>query len=1091
MRKVSLICLFLAVAIAQNGPLPPTHLLTEYVPSPLRGLDVPLPRFSWSCQHPDRAQNQSAYQIVLSLEKNGSRIVWDSGKVISKQNTQVEYSSSAPALQSDTTYFWKVKWWDFRGQGSDFSNVFQIDTGLFNANDWKASWIGGANQLRKEFSLQGNSGVKRARLFIVGLGYYEVRINGAKIGNKVLGAFTTFEKRVLYDIYDVTSNLNVDNAIAVSLGNGWYAQPSVNVGPISLLLQLSIELFSGQKILVVSDFSWKIIQGPVIANDIYQGETYDARLETPGWDFPYFDDSTWKAATAVPVPTGVLSAQFNPGIEKVDTYTPISINEPQPGIFVLDFGQNMAGWCRLKVEGPRGVKITLTHSEMISEDGMTIDMYGPGNPMKDTYILKGDGIEYYEPKFTYHGFQYVQITGFPGVPDIDTLQAFFVHTALDETGSIVFQSPVLNQIQHATRFASLSNWYSIPTDCPQRERRGWLGDAQLSAETCIHNWDMAAIYTKFMRDIQDSQQQINAGGQVPDCVPFYGHGQTKADPAWGTAYTFIWHWLYQYYGDTRILKQYYSGVKKYIDSLLSMADPNSGTISYSSYGDWCAVSTGFDSGCAYPSTMTSSFYLLLELETFSKVAALLNNTADSVTYKNYALKLRQNWNAAFYHANNSTYDLGYQNSQALALFSNTVDPQNRDAVINELLNDIVTVNSNHMTAGIVGSKYVMLTLSQIGRTDVAYAIATQTTFPSWGYMVEQGATTLWEDWQSSRYTFEGSKNHIMFGSQSAWYYQVLGGITNDGDSIGWEKIRFAPSVQSVQENHVSASINTHKGQILSSWQKQPGLCGEAEESKTLTITCSSGTITKIDFASYGLPSGNCGNFTYNQNCHDPLSIKIVGQYCLGKTSCSIPVNNNVFQQDPCYGYSKKLEVQVSGCAFPIYTHSVAVPVTSSGIVVIPKLGNGDNSILQEGKVTVWKNGAYIPGVPGIFGINNYPDSLEVSIGSGNYLFGLIGAQENQILCNSVKEGEDLKLFCPDGKTISSIQHASFGSNSKGTCGNFKLGKCSAGSSVAVLERNCLFKNSCRVKAVEEVFSSTSICSDEAGNRFLTAEFMCS
>jgi alpha-L-rhamnosidase len=484
---------------------------------------------------------------------------WDSGKVATNQSTNVPYGG--PRLTSITRYFWTVTYWDSSGQQSPTSDMAFFQTGLMDGEeDWVfADWLDGekGNQLRTEFEI--DKPVSAAFLYIVGLGYYQARINGQQVGDHVLGPFTTFEYRLLYDAHDVTDLIRFgQNALSVTLGHGWYAQPSVKVGGRSLRCIMFIFFEGGGGFPVKSSKdSWKQTDGPIVVDDIYIGETYNASMETPGWDMPGYNDSHWANATALKtLPTGSFSAHMMPHAKKVDTYSALNITQPGPGVFVFDFGQNMAGFCTLHLDQPgqRGTNITLLHAEMMFENGFVQHRYS-NSPELTVYIFSGDEdtIEF-EPRFTYYGFRYVQITGFPGAPDHQSLVAHFVHTAVDEESSIVFSEDhnILNGAQHITRFASLSNFISIPTDCPQRERRGWLGDAQLSAEFTIHNFDMAASYTKFLRDINDTQLFVateNKGdGAVPDCVPWYHHGGLPSDPAWGVAYTLLTYWMYHYYG---------------------------------------------------------------------------------------------------------------------------------------------------------------------------------------------------------------------------------------------------------------------------------------------------------------------------------------------------------------------------------------------------------------------------------------------------------------------------------------------------------------------------------------------------------------
>ena len=593
------------------GPKAPTELRCEYLVNPM-GIDAAKPRFFWALDHPERGQVQSAYQVVVSTDaKAAAGDVWDSGKVASAKSTQVVYAGKA--LESGRSYYWKVRTWDRDGGESPWSATARFDTGLFNKSDWKGVWIGKKNQLRKEFMLNGR--VKRARAHIAGLGYYELRLNGRKAGNHVLDpAWATYDKRVLYVTYDVTSSLREGaNAIALTLGNGWYKSRA-------LLLQLNVEFEDGTMTSVVSDTSWKAADGPIFEDSVYNGESYDARRETPGWDRPGFDDKEWPAAEAVKAPGGVLSAQMMPAIQVIDTLVPLGMTNPKPGVYVFDMGQNFSGWARIRVSGPSGTNVRLRFAELLYDNGLLNTENLRSARAEDHYILKGEGEETWEPRFTYHGFRYVEVTNFPGTPKLDTLRGRVVHTAVSPIGSFAASKDILNGLQRIITWGQKTNLHGIPTDCDQRdERMGWMGDAQGTAEEAIMNFDMAAFYTNFVRDIRDVQDDK---GQITDTVPHIW-GSRPADPAWGTAYPLICWYMYQYYGDTRILEEHYDGLRKYVEFLRSKAE--NGLVKFSSYGDWVAVEK-----C--PGAIVSSFYYYYDVKIQAEVARVLGKTQDAALY---------------------------------------------------------------------------------------------------------------------------------------------------------------------------------------------------------------------------------------------------------------------------------------------------------------------------------------------------------------------------------------------------------------------------------------------------------------------------
>jgi alpha-L-rhamnosidase len=778
------------------GPLSPTALRCEYLDNPM-GIDMAKPRFFWVFEHPERGQVQSAYQVIVSTDpKAAAGDVWDSGKVVSSKSIQIAFAGKA--LESGKSYFWKVRVWDRDGREGPWSAVASFDTGLFDKSDWRGLWIGKKNQLRKEFTLKGR--VKRARAYVVGLGYYELRLNGRKAGNHVLDpAWTTYDKRVLYVAYDVTPYLREGpNAVAVLLGNGWYKSRA-------LLFQLNVEFEDGTTASVASDTTWKTADGPIVEDSVYNGESYDARRETPGWGRPGFDDKDWPAAEAVKPPTGVLSAQLMPAIQVVDTIVPLGMANPQPGVYVFDMGQNFSGWARLKVSGPRGADVRLRFAELLYDNGMLNTENLRSARAEDRYILKGEGEETWEPCFTYHGFRYVEVTGFPGTPKLDSVRGRVVHSAVKPVGSFSASKGILNGLQRIITWGQKTNLHGIPTDCDQRdERMGWMGDAQGTAEEAIMNFDMAAFYTNFVRDIRDVQDDK---GRITDTVP-YIWGSRPADPAWGTAYPLICWYMYQYYGDTRVLEEHYDGLKKYVEFLKSTAE--NGVLKWSHYGDWVAVEK-----C--PGSIVSSFYYYYDIKVLADAARVLGKTQDVALYDKLAADVRTAFNREFYNPKTGDYADGTQTANTLPLFLEMPTDKER-GTWGRLFDDIVYKHDSHLTTGIIGTKYIMELLTRTGNSDLAYDIACKTDYPSWGYMIENGATTLWELWQKREGPSMNSHNHPMFGSVGSWLYKALAGINLAPGTTGFEKVLIEPRM--VRDlRHASGSTTTVRGEVAVSWSR--------------------------------------------------------------------------------------------------------------------------------------------------------------------------------------------------------------------------------------------------------------------------------
>ena len=790
---------------AAEGPLAPVNLRCEYLTNPV-GIDVRQPRFAWVDLHTARAQAQSAFQLMVAstpellAQNKGDQ--WDTGKAASDDPTQVVYNGKP--LESDHSYWWKVRYWDKDGVASEYSQAASFDVAFLSANEWRGQWIGGASQLRQEFTLA--EAPRRARAYVCGLGYHELRINGAKIGNNFLDpGWTTFDKRDLYVTYDITANLHRGaNAVGVRLGEGWCKSRV-------LIQQLEIELASGKHVTVTSGPTWKAKNGPIVSDSVWDGEVYDARLETTGWDQPGFKDDGWAPAQIAKAPGGVLSAQMMPPIQDVDSMVPVALTNPRPGFYIYDMGQNFSGWVDLKVSGPRGAQVQLRFAELLYDTGMINRENIRGAKARDIYILRGDGEECYHPTFTYHGFRYVEVTGFPGTPSLDSIRGHVVHTAVKTTGSFVASKPLLNQIHKMIRWSDLTNLHSVPTDCPQRnERMGWMGDAQVSSEGVMLNFDMTAFYTNFLRDMRDDQ---GADGTITDTVPYGGYGSRPADPAWGTAFPLITWYVYQQTGDRRIVQENYDGLKKYLEDLDRRASGD--VLSFSYYGDWVSTEKT-------PGAEVSDFYYYYDTLVMSKMAAAIGNSADADNYAKRAVVIKDAFNKEFFDPKTANYTNGTQTANDLPLFLDMVPKEYRGKVAGNLVNNILYEHDTHLTTGLAGLRYLFPALTQVNQSSLAYDLVTQTTFPSWGYMLANGATTVWELWQNKVGPHMNSQNHHMMGSIDAWFYEGLGGINLDPEQPGYRHFRVEPQVTR-DLTSVSASVGTVRGEVTSSWSHEPGV----------------------------------------------------------------------------------------------------------------------------------------------------------------------------------------------------------------------------------------------------------------------------
>jgi alpha-L-rhamnosidase len=820
-------------------------LRCEYLADPL-GIDVARPRLSWKLRSSWRGQKQTAYQVLVATSTEtldgGRADLWNTGKVDSGQSIHVEYAGRA--LGSRQRCYWKVRVWDAAGKPSAFSETAVWEMGLLEAKDWRARWISTAGPdeadpqpapfFRKGFVLSKEP--KAARVYICGLGYYELHLNGAKVGDHVLDpAFTRYDRRALYVTYDVTNQLRKGpNALGAVLGNGWYDMHTRAVwdfdkapwrGRPALLCQLEITFADGSRRTIASDGTWRVRTGPILFDSIRNGEIYDARLEMPGWDTADCRDMNWPLAKVGKGPKGKLTAQMMPPIKVTQTFKPAELTEPKPGVYVFDTGQNMAGWVRLTVSGPAGTRIDIKYGERLHEDG-TVDQkeigqhIKSGRPQTDTYILSGQGTESWEPRFVYHGFQYVEVTGLPRKPDLSTLEARVVHTAFDRAGTFECSNELFNRIQRNMLWSYVSNFHGYPTDCPHREKNGWTGDAHLAAETGLFNFHSATAYTKWLGDLRDEQR---ASGELPGIVPTSGWGYHWGNgPAWDSAYVLIPWYLYLYRGDRRILSEHYEGLKRYVDYLTSKAEHHIVSIGL---GDWAPAKS------KTPEKITSTGYYCRDALIVSEIAEMLGRTDDARKYRELALRIRDAFHERFYNRRTGMYESGTQTAMSCALYHGLVPPDQERRVLDNLV-AMIERNEGHLDAGILGTKYLIDALTAHGRADVVYEMATKTTYPSWGLWLQQGATTLWEQWNG-----QASRNHIMFGHVSAWFYQTLAGINLDPEAVGFKRFIIKPQLLGDIE-WVKAAHESMYGTIRSEWNIQ-------DEKFTLNVTVPTNTTATV------------------------------------------------------------------------------------------------------------------------------------------------------------------------------------------------------------------------------------------------------
>lgn len=845
---------------------PISGLTVEYAEEPL-GLDVQRPALSWIIEAGPDGHRQSAYRVLVAstaqLLAAEQPDVWDSGTVSSAQSTHVRYSG--PPLRSAQRYHWNVRVWDTDGAELGCSAPTSWETGLLQPADWQATWIGAGvpaepgTLLRKEFNLRTK--VQAARLYVCGLGYYELYLNGQRVGDQVLDpGFTNYDKTVLYATHDVTTALAEQNALGVALGRGWYAfapesfflwERSPWHDETKLLLQLAVYYTDGTSQLLISDETWEYAHGPTRTDSVF-GEIHDARADLPGWANLGYAGLGWQPARVVPPPRGRLRAQQHEPIRVVETVAATSMWTEQDGAVVFDMGEHLAGWAQLKANGPAGTEIGLRYGET-TRDFQAIWTYADGaasvSPFspspdaqfqRDTYIVGGHGEQTWEPRFSYKGFRYVKMTGYPGDPGPDAVRGRRVRSDVGQTGTFTSSSPLLNRIHEISRRAILNNLHGIQTDTPLYEKAGWTGDAMLTARSAMYNFDMARFYAKWLRDFLEAQQP---SGEVPPFVPSGGWGydggpggtQLKFNlgptPDFDVAYMIMPTEAFEHYGDDRLLESHYGSMRRYLDYVAGFADDQ---IMRCGLGDWqrpvdliVAEPEGAafrydsfaDGSGALPYTdpqLLDTAYYHLAARIVAETAERLSDSHNAETYLRLAGDIAEAFNARFFAADEAVYRIpgssGYcQTSNTVAVALRLVPAGRERAVVENLVRDIEG-RDGHLDTGIHGTRYLLPVLSDYGYADVAYRIATQTTYPSWGHWIENGATALFENWHlDSR-----SQCHHFFGSIEQWFYENLAGIKPA--SPGFATVVIKPQPPTGLE-HVAAEVQTVRGKVASSWRR--------------------------------------------------------------------------------------------------------------------------------------------------------------------------------------------------------------------------------------------------------------------------------
>ena len=693
--------------------------------------------------------------------------------------------------------------------------------------------------VRKEFRLKAS--IRRARVYVTGLGSYVLYINGERVGKDVFTpGWTDYPRRIQYQTYDVTDLLRKgENAVGAILGNmwwssglGWQKRGFYSHGPLRFFMQLVVDYKDGSQDRVVTDESWKTHDSPITENSLYNGETYDARLEQPGWDQPGFKDSDWEPVIILDAGNARLVAQQGPPIRRVQEIVPVKITSPDSGVYVFDMGQNFAGRARLKVKGSAGTKIVMKFAELLKKDGTVRTDNLRSAQATDTYILKGDKSgELWEPEFTYHGYRYVQVTGYPGVPTKEALTGLVIHSDAPEIGSFACSNKLLNQVQHNIAWGLASNIMSVPTDCPQRdERLGWMGDAQIFSPTASYNRNMAGFFEKWMHDISDCQ---DTSGAVHDVNPTIVV-ENPAKPAWGDAVVVIPWVVYKFYGDTRIISENYDTMVGWLNYMEKHSKDS--LYEVKGYGDWVAVVKS-------PTAPIGSAYFYYDAKLLSEMAKAIGKQDDARRFGALAEKIATAFNRK--HLNPTTFEYtGATQTANLLPVAFGITPQDEaEDVVKNIVAD-VEKRKDHLSTGFLGTAYLLPVLSDYGYNELAYRVATQTDYPSWGYMVKHGATTIWELWDSDKKGPDmNSRNHFALGSVGEWYFGYLAGIRPDPKAPGFKRIIIAPKPAG-DLTWAEGRIKSLYGPIHVRWEKQAGQF-------SLNLTIPANTSAEVSVPTFG------------------------------------------------------------------------------------------------------------------------------------------------------------------------------------------------------------------------------------------------
>jgi alpha-L-rhamnosidase len=848
-----------AVAPPERSPVRIAEVLCDGRREPV-GVPPTGVRFSWVMESDARGQAQGAWHLEVASSREtllaGKADVWDSGRAVGQDSLLVPYAG--PRLESAREYFWRVRVEDGRGRLTDWSAPTRFVTALRDASDWgEARWIGYEDMPERERLVPGVHGllgpglrpklkqpmvpllrrvftvrkpVARAFLFVSGLGHYEAYLNGEKLGDRFLApGWTDYDRTVLYNAFDVTDALRVgENAIAAIVGNGFhhvaperYAKLAIAYGWPRLLAALRIEYADGVRETVSTGPAWKAAPSPITFTSIYGGEDEDARLLPEGWTRADFDDAGWGRAVAVSPPAGRLQVETDHPLRVMETLRPVSVKGVAPGVVLYDFGQNASGIVRLRVRGEEGRTVTLTPSELLTSDGRP-NQKASGEPYRWTYTLRGDAEESWAPRFTYYGFRYVQVAGAvpagvdspADLPRIVSLEMAHTRNSAPEAGRFETSLPLFNRIEALVRWAIRSNLASVLTDCPHREKLGWLEQTHLMGEAVHFDYDLLGLYRKQVADILDAQEE---DGLVPDIAPEYVEfeGGFRDSPEWGSGGVVLPWLLYRWYGDRETLERAWPAMKRYVDYLGKKAD---GHLLSHGLGDWYDLGPRFPGEAQLtPKAVTATAIYFHDLRLVAGAATVLGHAEDAARYAALAGDVRAAFNRAFFDAETATWSTGSQTALAMPLVVGLAPDGEEERVLESLVRRIER-DGRALTAGDIGFHYVVEALSRAGRGDLLFAMNARDDVPGYGFQLKKGATALTESWAALE---EVSNNHLMLGHLVRWFYSGILGIEQSEHSVGYASLVLKPQVVGGLE-WARGEYRSPRGRIASSWRREPG-----------------------------------------------------------------------------------------------------------------------------------------------------------------------------------------------------------------------------------------------------------------------------